>query len=516
MASHSTTPFPILTLLAASTCALAFAALAGGCGQETGIVIEVDKGALQESPDELEFRIGVEADSVDLGMPPCGNNDDGLRRFVQTPALASDTVDVKGRDLSVSPYRLLLKPDATLLTQRNLMVVVLAYKDGDVMGVGALENPVAFVSGNVVQWSLSLTRNIPETIGDGSAFSPCDCASEFSGPTVVLAPSDDADCDGYVKDADCDDNDGAIYPDRIERCGNLIDDNCNGFVDADEPELCNGLDDNCNGLCDEDFDLDLDGYSTCGSLTDLCQGIVEPDYADCRDDDPSIHPDQFELCDGVDNNCSPDDDFFPQETLCYTDQLEGICRVGTRMCINDPNDPDVGLSACEPLLEDVYHAPEQSCIRAQECPESADSFECSNNKVYLPEQRFDCQVAILNPPGEPPSVCDGASMPIPDFFNLGDECVWHVLGAGFGIPYNVQLDTGFGLRYITQGCEVDVVISDFNGIPGFGDEVFLWMKHLDGQDLMHVRVKLYPNVVSQCPADEDLALLCQQSVQPGG
>jgi len=41
----------------------------------------------------------------------------------------------------------------------------------------------------------------------------------------------DADMDGYGALSDCDDMNAAIHPGRAEVCGNVLDDNCNGFID---------------------------------------------------------------------------------------------------------------------------------------------------------------------------------------------------------------------------------------------------------------------------------------------
>ena len=115
----------------------------------------------------------------------------------------------------------------------------------------------------------------------------------------------DDDGDGFSSDEDCDESDPEVYPGA--------------------PELCNEVDDDCDGDVDEDptdgvlryRDADGDGYGDPEEARDTCY----PDRVgwtaeagDCQDDDPAIHPDAEELCDGVDNNCDDEvDEGCPEE-----------------------------------------------------------------------------------------------------------------------------------------------------------------------------------------------------------
>ena len=152
----------------------------------------------------------------------------------------------------------------------------------------------------------------------------------------------DLDHDGYESAAcggsDCDDSNPRVHPGAVEICGNGIDDNCNGLVDDVDPacpvgcvdadgdgyrsttcggqdcndsnrdvfpgagERCNdGIDNDCNGLIDAEdpqcaagcADADGDGYKdqSCGG-------------ADCNDQNAGIRPGAAENCsDGIDNDC---------------------------------------------------------------------------------------------------------------------------------------------------------------------------------------------------------------------
>jgi len=156
----------------------------------------------------------------------------------------------------------------------------------------------------------------------------------------------DSDGDGYAVEGgacgsvDCDDADPDVNPGAAEVCDNGSDDNCDGLIDADDPqcavctdsdgdgyaveggacgsvdcddakpavnpgaaEVCdNGSDDDCDGLIDADdpdcvtcTDADGDGYAveggTCGPV-------------DCDDASPAVNPGAAEVCDnGSDDDC---------------------------------------------------------------------------------------------------------------------------------------------------------------------------------------------------------------------
>jgi hypothetical protein len=100
---------------------------------------------------------------------------------------------------------------------------------------------------------------------------------------------------GYVTDnTDCDDGDSDSYP------------------SADE--FCDGRDNDCDGSADEnsvdaqDWYLDADGdrYGDENVSVEACEApgaeFVSNDI-DCDDTDPTINPLQFEICDGIDNDC---------------------------------------------------------------------------------------------------------------------------------------------------------------------------------------------------------------------
>ncbi len=201
------------------------------------------------------------------------------------------------------------------------------------------------------------------------------CALVASGCVVSDALVDrvlDADGDGHRTAAaggdDCDDTRAGVSPDAPERCGNGLDDNCDGRVDdvgvdaitvyqdadgdghgdrstardvcsiadfestssddcldadpevfPDAPERCNGLDDDCDGTIDEGLpapawfrDADGDGFGQPDDPVHAC--VPPPNHVandrDCDDRRRTVHPGADDPpYDGLDADCRGDDDF---------------------------------------------------------------------------------------------------------------------------------------------------------------------------------------------------------------
>jgi hypothetical protein len=176
----------------------------------------------------------------------------------------------------------------------------------------------------------------PDADGDGFATTGGDC-DDYAGavnPGAAEMPDGiDNDCDGLVDEGtsaydddgdgwtedegDCNDQMPTMNPDAVDEV-NYVDDDCDGLVDEgsdhsdddgdglselmgdcnDTSDLVypgadeiagNGQDDDCDGEIDEVVDGDGDGFA-----------VVD---GDCDDADGWAHPEMFEMCDGVDNNC---------------------------------------------------------------------------------------------------------------------------------------------------------------------------------------------------------------------
>ena len=116
---------------------------------------------------------------------------------------------------------------------------------------------------------------------------------------------------------DCDDGNGAVHPYADEICDDL-DNDCDGAVDADDGNVMFQ-----GSSVDVHLDLDRDGARSNQIVDEVCPDATVPvgfvlfDGAvdvDCDDGDAERSPLLSEVCDGIDNNCDPTDDFLEDDT----------------------------------------------------------------------------------------------------------------------------------------------------------------------------------------------------------
>ncbi len=148
------------------------AALVAGCSGETGILFAVDGAGL--APAKLEFHL------AEL---------DGCGRWTQH--VGKVAVDVRGRDLRASPYRLLIGPGAGGAAATVAVDVVALDGDGKAIGEASLGG-LAFKAGAVVEVGRPLAAIAPQAWDDPDG--ACLCREGMPW----MASASGGACDGEV------------------------------------------------------------------------------------------------------------------------------------------------------------------------------------------------------------------------------------------------------------------------------------------------------------------------------
>ena len=157
----------------------------------------------------------------------------------------------------------------------------------------------------------------------------------FDGGWTCVAP------DGSAENTlDCDDTDALISPDADEVCDGA-DNDCNGLVDDDDPDI------DLSTTTTYYSDLDGDGYGDATTGVESCRPPSDTvtDATDCDDDDSAINPDAAEaIGDGVDSDCDgtescyvdADDDGYRPDTSTTVVSADSDCDDSGEALDSDP------------------------------------------------------------------------------------------------------------------------------------------------------------------------------------
>ena len=158
---------------------------------------------------------------------------------------------------------------------------------------------------------------------------------------------------------DCDDDNAFANPDQTEKCGNGLDDDCDGITDEEGGAGCQDL------YRDEDDD----GFGVTGDSKCLCGGDGEytaPEDGDCNDGDPDVFPGQLEACNEKDDDCNGQTDEENADgctTFYFDGDGDAYGLTGNARCLCDPDGKWEALQGgdCNDSDMNVYPSATELC-----------------------------------------------------------------------------------------------------------------------------------------------------------
>ncbi|MCB9674732.1 MAG: putative metal-binding motif-containing protein [Alphaproteobacteria bacterium] len=163
-----------------------------------------------------------------------------------------------------------------------------------------------------------------------------------------------------ANDTDCDDADNSVHPTAPEQCDG-VDNDCNGVAD--------------DGVANQDWfpDADQDGYgdATGVPVTDCLRPVgYSAVPTDCDDTTALVNPGVVDVCDGIDANCSGDEDdavdrvpYFPDldgDTWGAAGAVQLACEAGPGLA-DRVGDCDDAASGVNPDATEVCDGIDNDC-----------------------------------------------------------------------------------------------------------------------------------------------------------
>lgn len=263
-----------------------------------------------------------------------------------------------------------------------------------------------------------------DVYGDGSDQN-CDGADgvDRDGDTY---PSNVAESPAHRHLQDCNDDDPSVHPGAADLANDGEDNDCDGVdgVDADEDGwasvatggrdcddtlfnhypgatdlLGDGRDQDCDGV--DGTDADRDGWASAASWGQ-----------DCDDEDPAVHPEAFDACDGLDTDCQTDpgevdadsDGFFVCDGDCADGDptihpgAAGLCDALDRDCDGNADSVDAdndGLRGCDGDCDDadaaIHPGATEACnLRDDDCNGALPPAELDSDNDGITPCQGDC------------------------------------------------------------------------------------------------------------------------------
>jgi len=185
--------------------------------------------------------------------------------------------------------------------------------------------------------------------------------NSFLGAFCLQPPGSSANSE------DCEDSNANIFPGSPEACTDGLDNDCDGLIDADDPDF--------SGEVPHWFDADGDGFGDPNIVELACSGeqtdgYVPANLEDCDDTNAGIGPLAPEACDGVDNNCDGvvDEGFslisayedFDQDGFGDSSTLQLVCVLPPELVTTDGDCEDADADV-NPAAPEVCNSADDDC-----------------------------------------------------------------------------------------------------------------------------------------------------------